>query len=59
MNLRNVVICGIGLMMSVGATAQINILNAKTPQEIGIKTEAQIAYDNLIKKEDNEDSNLQ
>lgn len=46
MNLRNVVICGIGLMMSVGATAQINILNAKTPQEIGIKTEAQIAYDN-------------
>lgn len=46
MNLRNVVICGIGLLMSVGATAQINILNAKTPQEIGIKTEAQIAYDN-------------
>jgi len=46
MNLRNVVICGIGLLMSVGAAAQINILNAKTPQEIGIKTEAQIAYDN-------------
>lgn len=46
MNLRNVVLCGIGLLMSVGAMAQINILNAKTPQEIGIKTEAQIAYDN-------------
>lgn len=46
MNLRNVVICGFGLLMSVGATAQINILNAKTPQEIGMKTEAQIAYDN-------------
>lgn len=46
MNLRNVVICGIGLLMSVGAVAQINILNAKTPEEIGIKTAAQIAYDN-------------
>ena len=46
MNLRNVVICGIGLLMSVGAAAQINILNAKTPEEIGIKTAAQIAYDN-------------
>ena len=32
--------------MSVGAAAQINILNAKTPEEIGIKTAAQIAYDN-------------
>jgi len=46
MNLRNVVIGGIGLLMSVGATGQINILNAKTPEEIGIKTAAQIAYDN-------------
>ncbi|NNM23596.1 MAG: gliding motility protein GldN [Flavobacteriaceae bacterium] len=46
MNLRNVVLCGIGLLMSVGAFAQINILNAKTPDEIGKKTEAQIAYDN-------------
>lgn len=46
MNLRNVVICGVGLLMSVGAAAQINILNAKTPEEIGIKTAAQIAYDN-------------
>ncbi|MEM7186011.1 MAG: gliding motility protein GldN [Bacteroidota bacterium] len=46
MNLRSVVLCGIGLMMGVSAAAQINILNAKTPQEIGIKTEAQIAYDN-------------
>ena len=46
MNLRNVVICGIGLLLGVGAAAQINILNAKTPEEIGIKTAAQIAYDN-------------
>ena len=46
MNLRSVVLCGIGLLMGAGAMAQINILNAKTPQEIGRKTEAQIAYDN-------------
>ena len=46
MNLRNVVLCGFGLLMSVGATAQINVLNAKTPDEIGKKTEEQIAYDN-------------
>ncbi len=46
MNLRSVVLCGIGLLMGAGAMAQINILNAKTPQEIGIKTEAQVAYDN-------------
>lgn len=46
MNLRSVVLCGMGLLMGAGAMAQINILNAKTPQEIGIKTEAQIAYDN-------------
>ncbi|MDC8003084.1 gliding motility protein GldN [Aureisphaera galaxeae] len=46
MNLRHVVLSGIGLLLGVSATAQINILNAKTPDEIGIKTEAQIAYDN-------------
>ncbi len=46
MNLRSVVLCGLGLLMGTGAMAQINILNAKTPQEIGRKTEAQIAYDN-------------
>ncbi len=46
MNLRSVVLCGIGLLMGAGAMAQINILNAKTPQEIGRKTEAQIAYVN-------------
>lgn len=46
MNLRHVVLSGIGLLLGVSATAQINILNAKTPDEIGVKTEAQIAYDN-------------
>jgi len=29
-----------------GVVAQANILNAKTPQEVGIKTEAQLALDN-------------
>ena len=46
MNLRNVVLCGISLMMGFSAAAQINILNAKTPEEIGKKTEAQIKEDN-------------
>jgi len=46
MNFRNVVLCSIGCLMSVSAFAQINILNAKTPEDIGVKTESQIAYDN-------------
>jgi len=46
MNLRNVVLCSLGLLMGVSATAQLNVLNAKTPEEIGVRTEAQIAYDN-------------
>ncbi|WP_026451374.1 gliding motility protein GldN [Aequorivita capsosiphonis] len=46
MNLRNLVLCVFGLGMMAGANAQVNILNAKTPEEIGKKTEAQIAYDN-------------
>ena len=46
MNLRNVVICGISLMMGFSAAAQINILNAKSPDESGKKTEAQIKEDN-------------
>lgn len=38
---------GIALMLlSPNLKAQLNILNAKTPDEIGLKTEAQIAYDN-------------
>ena len=41
------VFLGIALMLlSPGLRAQLNILNAKTPDEIGLKTEAQIAYDN-------------
>lgn len=46
MNLKYVVLCVFGLGMATAATAQINILNAKTPEEIGKKTEAQLAYDN-------------
>ena len=46
MNLKNVVLCVFGLGMAASAAAQVNILNAKTPEDIGKKTEAQIAYDN-------------
>ena len=46
MNLKNVVLSCLVLLMSVGAIAQINVLNAKTPEEIGKKTEDQLAYDN-------------
>ncbi|WP_203296152.1 type IX secretion system ring subunit PorN/GldN [Luteirhabdus pelagi] len=46
MTLKNVVLGVFGLTMAVATQAQVNILNADTPEEIGQKTEAQIAYDN-------------
>jgi len=47
MNFKNVVLFGFSLLMTgFCATAQINLLNAKTPEEIGVKTEDQLAYDN-------------
>ncbi len=46
MNLKNVVLSCLVLLISFEAMAQINILNAKTPEEIGKKTEDQLAYDN-------------
>jgi gliding motility associated protien GldN len=46
MNFKNVVLFVFGLGAVTAANAQLNILNAKTPEEIGKKTEAQIAYDN-------------
>lgn len=46
MNFKNVVLFVFGLGVVTAANAQLNILNAKTPEEIGKKTEAQIAYDN-------------
>ncbi len=46
MNLRNVVFTVFGLGLMTGANAQVNILNAKVPEEIGVRTDAQIVYDN-------------
>lgn len=43
---KRVVLFGLALMMSGLAMAQLNILNAKTPDEIGQKTMDQIEYDN-------------
>ncbi len=47
MTFKNVVLPVFGLLLcATTASAQLNVLNAKTPDEIGKKTEAQIAYDN-------------
>ena len=46
MSFKNVVLCVMGLLMATSVSAQVNILNAKTPDEIGKKTEDQIEYDN-------------
>ncbi|PCJ98773.1 MAG: gliding motility protein GldN [Flavobacteriaceae bacterium] len=46
MNWKNVLLIGAVTMLPVSIMAQANILNAKLPQEIGVKTEAQIALDN-------------
>lgn len=46
MNCKNVVLWVFGLGIIATAQAQINILNATTPEEIGKPTEAQLAYDN-------------
>lgn len=46
MTFKNVVLCVFVVLLSASATAQLNILNAKEPEDIGKKTEAQIAYDN-------------
>ena len=47
MNFKNVVLSVVGLLLgTVYAHAQLNILNAVTPEDIGKKTIAQITYDN-------------
>ena len=47
MKLKNVVLISFGLLLtSFSVNAQLNVLNAKTPEEIGVKTEDQLAYDN-------------
>jgi len=47
MNLKYVIL-SVLMLGTIGAQAQINILNATTPEEIGIRTEEQIAYDNDV-----------
>ncbi len=46
MNWKNILLAGFVAMTSLSAMAQSNILNAKKPEEIGVKTEAQIKKDN-------------
>ena len=46
MNWKNVLIAGAVALLPISMMAQANILNAKLPEEIGKKTEAQIAADN-------------
>jgi len=46
MNWKNVLLIGAVTLLPASMMAQANILNAKKPQEIGVKTEAQIALDN-------------
>ncbi|NNL33034.1 MAG: gliding motility protein GldN, partial [Flavobacteriaceae bacterium] len=46
MNLKNVIVIVLCAFVSTGAFAQANILNAKTPEDIGVKTDAQKLLDN-------------
>jgi len=46
MNWKNVLIIGVVSLLPASIMAQANILNAKKPQEIGVRTEAQKALDN-------------
>ncbi len=46
MNWKNVLLIGAVSLLPISMMAQANILNAKKPQDIGIKTEAQKALDN-------------
>jgi len=46
MNWKNVLLIGVVSLLPASMMAQANILNAKKPQEIGVKTEAQKALDN-------------
>lgn len=46
MNWRNFLLVSVFSLGSFAATAQSNLLNAKTPDEIGKKTEAQLISDN-------------
>ena len=46
MNLRNLLTILLLVVFSQGVFAQANLLNAKSPEEIGVKTEEQEMYDN-------------
>ncbi len=46
MNWKNVLLIGVVTLLPISMLAQANILNAKKPQDIGKKTEAQKAMDN-------------
>tara|TARA_R110002049_G_scaffold26675_9_gene92718 strand:+ start:10154 stop:11065 length:912 start_codon:yes stop_codon:yes gene_type:complete len=46
MNLKSFLCIGIGVLAANTIFAQANILNAKIPEEIGMKTEAQLLLDN-------------
>ena len=46
MNLKSFLCIGIGVLAANTMFAQANILNAKIPEEVGMKTEAQLLLDN-------------
>ncbi|PIF00972.1 MAG: gliding motility protein GldN [Maribacter sp.] len=46
MNWKNVLLIGVVGLLPVSIMAQANILNAKKPEQIGVRTEAQKAIDN-------------
>ena len=46
MKLKQILLIGLGILITHGLLAQANILNAKIPEEIGMKTEEQLLLDN-------------
>ncbi|GAA4240822.1 gliding motility protein GldN [Winogradskyella psychrotolerans] len=46
MNLKSFLCIGLGVLAANSMFAQANILNAKIPEEVGMKTEAQLLLDN-------------
>ncbi len=46
MNWKNKILTGLALVVTLSGFSQANILNAKRPEEIGVKTEAQKIADN-------------
>ena len=46
MNVKNLFLAIVCLLGSVSSFAQSNLLNAKTPDQIGLKTAAQLVSDN-------------